>query len=422
VSSLQGASINSTNQTLPSLTEFYLSDNGTVANYLAMMGSDGNTYLIDLSDPTKLGIVDSNGNSLYVDSAGLHFSTPDCSLAIDIDIANFAQQLSSQATSAPLQNRDTLSKRFKETAFFVVLQLTDQCQQPVTDLMPSLGVGPTQCELAPGSSNGQFTWSCQFPGDKSGEMQCENSVTNWINAVAGGLVGSATNWPTVGKLILQGLEKLIGTEALLAIVLAAGITAGPEVLAALALFGTIASNGLAALAVLETALAVYNSLSSNGIAQDVCMQYHASEFPLPLTLQAGSTTTQITSLSSAPASAIQEAETINDPSATTCSTCSNPGQCGTFNLIYDSSCGPLGDCTCGYDADGQGVCLQNQYCSAATCAQDSDCGAGGICWTNNCCGFNICTSPASVCANPTIIVLRSMKPATRGVCTGSYCK
>jgi hypothetical protein len=57
----------------PSLTEFYLSDNGTVANYLAMIGSDGNTYLIDLSDPTKLGIVDSNGNSLYIDSAGLHF-------------------------------------------------------------------------------------------------------------------------------------------------------------------------------------------------------------------------------------------------------------------------------------------------------------------------------------------------------------
>jgi hypothetical protein len=422
MSSLQGTTINSTNQTPPALTEFYLSGNGTVANYLAMMGSDGNTYLIDLSDPTKLGIVDSNGNSLYIDSADLHFATPDCSLVINVDIANFAQQLSTQAKSTPLQSRDTLSKRFSETSFFVVLQLTDQCQQPVTDLTPSLGVGPTPCQSVPGSNNRQSTWSCQFPGANSGEMQCENSVNDWIIALTGGLIGSATNWSTVGNLILQGLEKLIGREALLAIVLAAGITAGPEVLAALAAFGTIAGYGVAALAVLETAIAVYNSLSSNGISQDVCMQLHASEFPLPLMLQAGSTTTVIASLASAPTSAIQQAQTINDPNDTACSTCSNPGQCGTFNVIYDSSCGPLGDCTCGYDADGQGVCLQNQYCSAGTCAQDSDCGVGGICWTNNCCGFNICTSPASVCASTTRIMFRSMRPATRGVCTGSYCK
>lgn len=140
------------------------------------MGSDGNTYVIDFSDPAKLGIVDSNENSSYINDAGLHFATSDYSPGIDIYIANFAQSLASQANTSSLQTRDILFKRFTETAFFAVAQLTDQCQQPVTDLTPSLSVGPTPCDLAPGSSNRQFTWSYQFPRANSDEMNCENTI------------------------------------------------------------------------------------------------------------------------------------------------------------------------------------------------------------------------------------------------------
>jgi hypothetical protein len=112
---------------LPSLQEFYLSNNGTGADYLALTGADGNTYIIDLSDPTKLSIVDLNGDSLHIDSTGLHFATANCSLAIDVNIANFAQRLGSQPNSSSLQSRDILTKRYSENPFAVAVQLTDQC-------------------------------------------------------------------------------------------------------------------------------------------------------------------------------------------------------------------------------------------------------------------------------------------------------
>lgn len=70
----------------------------------------------------------------------------------------------------------------------------------------------------------------------------------------------------MGNLPLQDLEKEIGKEALLALVLATSITTGPEVLAALATFEAIASYGVAALAVLEILIAVYNSISPTGLA------------------------------------------------------------------------------------------------------------------------------------------------------------
>jgi hypothetical protein len=112
-----------------------------------------------------------------------------------------------------------------------------------------------------------------------------SAVSHWIiDGLAGDLIGSTTNWSTVDNLLLQGLEKAIGKEALLALVLAASITAKPEVLAALAAFETIASIGVAALAVLEVLIAAYNAISPTGLAQDVCLKLHASEFPLPLTL------------------------------------------------------------------------------------------------------------------------------------------
>jgi len=42
-------------------------------------------YIIDFSDTAELG------NSLYINSTGLHFTTSAYSLVIDIDIANFTQ-------------------------------------------------------------------------------------------------------------------------------------------------------------------------------------------------------------------------------------------------------------------------------------------------------------------------------------------
>jgi hypothetical protein len=94
-----------------------------------------------------------------------------------------------------------------------------------------------------------------YASGKREKQMCKVSLTIWLNSLAGGITGSSTNWSTVGKLILQGLEKAISKEAPLALVLAVSITVGPEMLAALAVFETTASIGIAGLAVLEVLIA-----------------------------------------------------------------------------------------------------------------------------------------------------------------------
>jgi hypothetical protein len=324
---------------------------------------------------------------MYIDEKGIHFASPNCSLAIDINVGNFSSQLSSQANDTNLKRRDVLSKRFKEVGFAVSLQLTDQCQQQVKDLTPSLSVGPSPCGTPSTFGNGQFTWSCLFPGENSGEMQCEKKI-NWVlDNILGGVPGSSTNWATIGGLVLRYLIKTYGKAQLLALVLAAGIFAGPEVVAGLVVFGEIASAGLTALAVLETAVAIYNANSKNGIAQDMCMVEHGDEFPLPLTLQAGLTSQAVTSLSIAPTSIFQSSVQINDPNS---NCCSNAGTCSSY-----SSCAGSG-CYCGASGGGTAFCFQDASCiSLAACSSDASCGAGTRCLVGSCCGGGVCISTCS---------------------------
>jgi hypothetical protein len=193
------------------------------------------------------------------------------------------------------------------------------------------------------------------------------------------------------------LEKAIGKEALLALVLAASITAGPEVLAALAAFETIASIGIAGLALLEVLIAAYNAFSSGGLVQDVCLQLHASEFPLPLTLQAGTSTEVLASLGAAPAGTIQKSAVINDPNDTTCTTCTNGGSCSTY-----TNCGTSSSCYCGVSTEAVNYCFLNDYCvNLQQCSGSADCGAGYLCLAGNCCGYNVCVD-ATTCQPPTV--------------------
>lgn len=101
--------------------------------------------------------------------------------------------------------------------------------------------------------------------------------------------------------------------------------------------------------------------------------------------------------------------------------CPNPGTCGSFDPVFDPSCGPFGVCVCGFDVDGRSVCMQDVSCSAPVCSTDSDCGPGGICWGQGCCGPNLCTFPATVCANPASIMARRVRKAKREGCTNASC-
>jgi hypothetical protein len=104
--------------------------------------------------------------------------------------------------------------------------------------------------------------------------------------------------------------------------------------------------------------------------------------------------------------------------------CSDPGVCGTYNIIDSASCGPVGDCTCVTDTSGVSVCVEDVYCdSAVTCTSNAECGSGDVCWTSNCCGVDICATPSTICLNPAKkFVFRNAAAemaAKRGGCTGS---
>jgi len=106
--------------------------------------------------------------------------------------------------------------------------------------------------------------------------------------------------------------------------------------------------------------------------------------------------------------------------------CSNPGICGSFDIIYDASCGDLGVCTCAKDADGRSICVQDERCASATpCDTDADCGAGKVCWAENCCGISLCAATSTICPNAPILKLRQLaaKLAYKrgGECSGTGC-
>lgn len=98
--------------------------------------------------------------------------------------------------------------------------------------------------------------------------------------------------------------------------------------------------------------------------------------------------------------------------------CNDPGTCGNFNIIFNGACGPFGDCTCATDSNGAGVCVEDESCpSAQQCTSNADC-ASGVCWTENCCGFNICATPSTVCLNPAKKLMLMLRKAEKRVgCT-----
>jgi len=106
--------------------------------------------------------------------------------------------------------------------------------------------------------------------------------------------------------------------------------------------------------------------------------------------------------------------------------CSNPGKCGTFDIINDPSCGERGVCTCAKDADGRSICIKDEFCATVTrCSTDADCISGKVCWVDNCCGFGMCVATSDICANRPALKLRQL--AGKGAhrrgeeCSGTGC-
>ncbi|KAK1479022.1 hypothetical protein CTAM01_14886 [Colletotrichum tamarilloi] len=390
--SLHESLLNVTNRTPPYIDAFYLNETTHSVQYLRLIDNATNPVLVDVSDPSRLGILDKAGNVLSIDSEGLHFASANCSPKIDVFISGFFQQLNTltnstctNTTDIPVNGTDprrlpvfkgTLAEMAQD-AFDITLHLKDQCGNPArADLPVSVALGDTQCIVLP-DATGDFVANCAFPGSGSGSMECETSVQQTLDHLTqGSLVGSCPPLTSVWNLLFQQLGSVINVDELLQPFIDAGLQLGSD-----------AGKGI--LAVIDSFMNLYdfsaatfkNSTSGSGsglgdivegygvttIKTEVCRSLISTE-TLNLTFTAGTSTTPISlaNITALPSSGPEYERNITDPTALAC--CPNANACivqdGERFYPPEASI-PDSDCLCGKTLEGGGIGFRTGRCVGA---------------------------------------------------------
>ncbi|KDN65292.1 hypothetical protein CSUB01_06628 [Colletotrichum sublineola] len=435
IASLHESVLNNTGREPPYIDAFYLDATTNSVEYLRLRNNNTDPILVDVSDPSKVAIIDGAGNVLSVDSEGLHFTSPNCSPKIDVFISGFYEQLNaltntscggtndvpvnSTRTSSPLPVfRGTLDER-QEQVFNVTLRLTDQCGDPArADLPVSVSLSGTECVVLP-ETTGTFIARCPFPGGESSTMECETAVQQTLDHLTqGSLAGTCPPFTSVWSLLSRELGGVVNVDALLQLFVDAGLDLGSD-------------RGQGTLSVIDSFMRVYdfsaatfmNSISDDGsglggiiagygasaIRTDVCRSLVSSE-TLNLTFAAGASATPVplANITAVPSPAPEYERNVTDPTALAC--CPNPSKCEVINgqLGYPSTASiEHSDCLCGTMLGGRGVGFRTGQCGKEKtdqCNATSPCPGGAACLVDNCCGFNVCIN-GTECSAP--------KPAKR---------
>ncbi|KAK1708178.1 uncharacterized protein BDZ83DRAFT_592859, partial [Colletotrichum acutatum] len=425
--SLHESLLNVTDRTPPYIDAFYLNETTHSVQYLRLVDNATNPVLVDVSDPSRLGIVDKAGNVLSIDSDGLHFASANCSPKIDVFISGFFQQLNAltnstctNTTDIPVNGTDprrlpvfkgTLAEMAQD-AFDITLHLKDQCGNPArADLPVSVALGDTQCIVLPGAT-GDFVANCAFPGSGSNSMECETSVQQTLDHLTqGSLVGSCPPLTSVWSLLFQQLVSVVNVDQLLQPFIDAGLQLGSD-----------AGRGI--LSVIDSFINLYdfsaatfkNSTSGSGsglgdivegygvttIKSEVCHSLISTE-TLNLTFTAGTSTTPISlaNITALPSTGSEYERNVTDPTALAC--CPNANACivqdGERFYPPEASI-PDSDCLCGKTLEGGGIGFRTGRCVGYDqCNSTSPCTGGGVCLVDNCCGFNVCVN-GTECSTP----------------------
>ncbi|KAF4773346.1 hypothetical protein HER10_EVM0011443 [Colletotrichum scovillei] len=425
--SLHESLLNVTNRTPPYIDAFYLNETTHFVHYLRLVDNATNPVLVDVSDPSRLGIVDKAGNVLSIDSEGLHFASANCSPKIDVFISGFFQQLNTltnstctNTTDIPVNGTDprrlpvfkgTLAEMAQD-AFDITLHLKDQCGNPArADLPVSVALGDTQCVVLPGAA-GDFVANCAFPGSGSDSMECETSVQQTLDHLTqGSLVGSCPPLTSVWSLLFQHLGRVVNVDELLQPFIDAGLQLGSD-----------AGKGI--LAVIDSFMNLYdfsaatfkNSTSGSGsglgdivegygvttIKTEVCHSLISTE-TLNLTFTAGTSIapTSLANITALPSTGLEYRRNVTDPTALAC--CPNANACivqdGERFYPPEASI-PDSDCLCGKTLEGGGIGFRTGRCVGYDqCNSTSPCAGGGVCLVDNCCGFNVCVN-GTECSAP----------------------
>ncbi|KAH8909640.1 hypothetical protein BR93DRAFT_992554 [Coniochaeta sp. PMI_546] len=109
---------------------------------------------------------------------------------------------------------------------------------------------------------------------------------------------------------------------------------------------------------------------------------------IPTTKSSKTTTTPTTSFSSFSSTSTTTISTSTTSTNSTAGGCVG-ARCGTYKAWPCS--GPLGDCLCGIDPNGQSFCFEDNLCSVeTTCSLNTDCPTSQRCVIGSCCQVGKC--------------------------------
>ncbi|KAJ4256997.1 hypothetical protein NW757_003624 [Fusarium falciforme] len=389
--------------------------------YLTVRDEQGGTYFVDIPRRGQLSVFDPSGNSMSLDAVGIHFSGPNCTYHITIEIKDMYEQIADLAgvQCAAIKRK----RRMEDMGFKQVLYLEDQCDNPVDKSLkqyPQLLVGGTVCaDIDVDEEIGRWEFDCAFPGSESGFLRCQQAIKEDVLDVItvdpfGGscpdLSTVVTTLDATAQDILDPdvLRKDLGNEGLTERQVQeadAAVVAYTKLWTALRAFFskqlTFSSYGA-----LETYVNVYSTYRS--FETDICQSLHVDEIPFDLSLIAGATRIpSITSLSWAPTRTRPYNITIQDPSRMACCPGGRVAETKNGTCAYPREAIIEGTgCICGKNSEGLGVAFEWTECGnfVASCEADGDCEEGFMCLTGSCCGGGVCVDAFACSQNGTELV------------------
>ena len=406
--------------------------------FLTVRDGEQGTYFLDISNRSRLAIVDESGASMVLDEEGVQFATNSCRYDVNVTISDmFAQLADLSQVDCSFGNSSVPPpppvKRSEDIQFNQTLYLEDQCGSPVSRSIrdyPELRIGDTECiDLTVDEDSGRWDFDCTYPGSLSGTIRCQNTVKEDImdflvkDAFGGECPGISAMVSTLANTSGDVLNGESFRRDLLSRNSAATkdgnidavVEAYEDLWSALQeVFIPLEDN---ATTPMETFFSVYNDVRS--FEGDICENLHAEEIPLSLNLRAGATYIDaITTLNWAPESAEPYNITIQNPGSRACCpssfVASDQGQpsCAYPN---DAFVGETG-CICGETTSGEAIAYEGSECSSSygTCEADDDCSSEGfVCLTGTCCGGGVCVDAYACSQNGTALVTFDLEDALR---------
>lgn len=397
--------------------------------YLTVRDSKQGTYFLDISNKSRLAVVDLWGAGMVLDSQGVYFSTNGCRYDVNVTIDSMFTQLANLSNVDCSFGRETPpvleppTKRSEDIQFNQTLFLRDQCGSPVSKAIreyPQLLVGDTACpEVAVNAKTGRWDFDCTFPGTFSGAIQCQTSVQNDIIdfLTRDPFGGACPDLPTAISTLASTAGDVLNADSLREELYnqsdGEDYRSGVDVAVAeyellwtsLQEFFHIPNEAVKS--PWEKYISTYNS--ERDFIDDICEDLHAGEIPISLTLIAGATTIpEITTLNWAPRSAVAHNITVQDPEAIAC--CPGGGVAenqGDESCAYPATAFVAGTtCICGKTVGGRSLAFEATECGnfEGVCKGDADCGGGFVCVTGTCCGGGVCVDPYACSQNGTALV------------------